>query len=225
MPLEDLLVYAAMQRMVERAIVFIFVTGLCVVLVIAYRKAVQRLDFNVAADKVGAGGTFIMAMPVFLLLVMVGFGFIVFSQPISVRSLAGVELPDVNADQPSGPAQPARTDTSIRFSGPLPEGSLLTPEQVIASLGIVQEHIADGSPDDTGATNRARSALRILEAHMGDIIDAHYGDGSFALYSEIKGQLVNPETRIAELNITADEENLYLKIDGLFSGADLDGGN
>ncbi|RMA41452.1 hypothetical protein [Rhodophyticola porphyridii] len=234
--LEDVLAFAAMQRVAERAFIFLFVIILCGILVWAYRKAVQRIDFNISADKVGAGGVVVLAMPVFLLLVMVGFSYIVFSQPVTVRSLSGIELNEPDKangeeqenDANDGDARPSSAPTTMtrEIEGMLvlPAGSALSPHQVIASLGIIQDHLADDSSDDIETRRRVSSAARILEVHLGDLMDAVYGDGAFSTYSRIRGQLLSEGTTLADLDITAEEEDLYLDIDQLFSGAQLTDG-
>ena len=52
---------------------------------ISFWRSIQRIDFQVSREKIGAAGSVILGTPVFMLLALVGYAYVSLSNPINVE--------------------------------------------------------------------------------------------------------------------------------------------
>ncbi|MEL7516700.1 MAG: hypothetical protein AAF088_11435 [Pseudomonadota bacterium] len=78
---DELVRVLLMQRIVERTLVFVTIVALAIMLALFLRKSAQKIALDGGA---GLRVTALFSMPVFLLLVLVGFSYIVYTAPITV---------------------------------------------------------------------------------------------------------------------------------------------
>jgi hypothetical protein len=87
-------------RIGERIALSLIVVTLSIIVMVAFWRSIQKVDFQASRDKIGAGGSIILATPVFVLLALIGFAFVSLSNPISVS--VGESRKDVAAVGSSG---------------------------------------------------------------------------------------------------------------------------
>lgn len=84
MTAQDALTLALLFRIGERVALSVIIVVLSCVVMIAFWRSVQRVDFQVSREKLGAAGSIVLSTPVFLLLALVGYTYVSLSNPIAV---------------------------------------------------------------------------------------------------------------------------------------------
>lgn len=93
-------------RMVERLLLSGLIVLVSLAVMIAFWRSLQRIEFQVTRDKIGAGGTLVLATPVFVLLAMIGYAWVSLTNPITVATTGaaaageGAPGPVAAADRP-----------------------------------------------------------------------------------------------------------------------------
>ena len=85
-------------RMSERILITIIIISISVILMVAFWKRVQRIQFEILQKEAGAKADIIFAMPVFLLLVLVLFAYVSFSSPVGITKDSKISNPDASED-------------------------------------------------------------------------------------------------------------------------------
>lgn len=71
-------------RIGERVALSVIIVVLSCVVMIAFWRSIQRVDFQVSREKLGAAGSIVFSTPVFLLLALVGYTYVSLANPIAV---------------------------------------------------------------------------------------------------------------------------------------------
>jgi hypothetical protein len=71
-------------RVIERLAISGLVSAVALVILVAFWRTVHRVDFNVTREKIGLAGTTLIATPVLVLLILVGFAWVVLTNKISL---------------------------------------------------------------------------------------------------------------------------------------------
>jgi len=143
---DELVQILLMQRAVERALIFFTILGLTITLMLFMRRSVQKIALEGGDSGSEFRVTALFSVPVFLLLVLVGFSYIVYTAPITVIiegeriELRGLEddtmgsepKEDARAVAPRGPAYGSVRRKALFFARNFrgqdrqPSGPLLT---------------------------------------------------------------------------------------------------
>ncbi|MEH2484887.1 hypothetical protein [Bradyrhizobium sp. AZCC 2230] len=149
-------------RLIERFVITGLVLAVAVIVLIAFWRTVHRIDFNVEKEKVGVAGTTLIATPVLVLLILVGFAWVVLTNGISL------EIATQNP-APTTPEQPDRQPKQPPESGALSKpvvvvekynGSNSTGENVaelLPSFNCAFAHVQNPTPEQ-------ERAIRLVKA-------------------------------------------------------------
>jgi hypothetical protein len=156
-------------RIIERFVITGLVLAVAVIVLIAFWRTVHRIDFNVAKEKVGVAGTTLVATPVLVLLILVGFAWVVLTNNISL---------EIGTQKPA----PTTSEQSDRQPKPAAE-SVAIPKSVIVEeryngVNSVGENVAEFLPDYNCAfahvqnlTPEQERAIRLMKA---DVLLSHW---------------------------------------------------
>lgn len=81
---QDALTTALLFRIGERLTLTVIIVVLSCVVMIAFWRSIQRVDFQASRDKVGVAGSIVLSTPVFLILALVGYTYVSLSNPITI---------------------------------------------------------------------------------------------------------------------------------------------
>jgi hypothetical protein len=162
---DQLAIYAFIARLTERFAMSLVIVTIAVIAMFAFWRSVQRVEFNLAQDKIGRSANIALATPLFVLLVLVGYAYVSFSHPVTVT------VPEHRANQDAAASQDSTGSSTIAFTGVGNLSPSALPEDATLRLAEARNHlrtlncIADGaSPvDDRGrnAIDAAKAALII----------------------------------------------------------------
>lgn len=96
-------------RMAERVGLTILITCVALVVMVAFRRGIQKIDLKPSDATLGIGGSVVLATPVFILLSMILYAWVTLSHPISVSA--------VPASAEDGGEQVATIDGAPAFIG------------------------------------------------------------------------------------------------------------
>lgn len=121
---EQLQMYSMFARVFERMTLSLIVILIALVLIIAFWKSMQKIDFNLSKDNNQISTSVIFATPVFILLILVAFTYVSFSHPLVTSQNYDKAITDKeslpspqNTDSPSnGGLKHKNGKPSIKFS-------------------------------------------------------------------------------------------------------------
>ena len=64
----------------------LFRSIVAIVVMIAFWRSVQKIDFRITRENIGTGGSVLLGTPIFVLLTLVGYAFVSLSNPITVKT-------------------------------------------------------------------------------------------------------------------------------------------
>lgn len=156
----DLLVLVA--RLGERLVIVTLVLMICVLLMRVYRDKIQKVDVNLNTGSAKAAFVASFSMPIFLLLVLVFFAFLAFSNPVRYSRTIG----QVTAETPKALEDVGTSQGSIKvefngFGGSQDEvrNWLTGLAKVGAAVGQLNDIRAMGELEDVGAIQAIESAF------------------------------------------------------------------
>jgi len=170
-------------RLGERLIIVLVILVACVLFMRAYRDKIQRIDLNVDTGGTNAGLIASFSMPVFLLLILIVFAFISFSNPVHYeRQGSAIIVEGIQSDNDvSDPS-----DITIKFNGVA--GTPDEAREWIRSLGVLGEALGDLDvlrQDGTLTEPRALDAIEQTRLSAGTIarlrlalLDSLYPNGT-----------------------------------------------
>jgi hypothetical protein len=89
-------------RVGERTLISMFVVASAIIIMLAYRNKIQNIDIDLANPSGSLKTTASLAMPVFVLLALILYAYVVFSNPISITSSRALQEPGTSANSASG---------------------------------------------------------------------------------------------------------------------------
>lgn len=138
-------------RIIERFVITGLILVVAVVVLIAFWRTVHRIDFNVTKEKVGVAGTTLIATPILVLLILVGFAWVALNNKISLETSTQSPAPAV----PGQSKQPPEGVEVVKFNG----------------LNPVEENVAELLPDYNCAFSQLQNltpaqerAVRLIKA-------------------------------------------------------------
>ena len=146
----DPFTFGVWARVVERGIISATVLITALVFMVLMWEKIQKIDVNVGLEKNLVQTNLTFSMPIFLLLVLVGYGFVSFSNEISITStsnkavIADTGLPKKDTGGKSGPNKPT--------------GTVPTAEKVVVETGIYSGF--GDKPDEMVEILRAMNSLQ-----------------------------------------------------------------
>jgi hypothetical protein len=91
-------------RVAERFLLTGIILAIALVVLIAFWRTVHRIEFNVTKDKLGVAGTTLIATPILVLLILVGFSWVALTNRISLEASNQPVAPDKPPkDEPPAP--------------------------------------------------------------------------------------------------------------------------
>jgi hypothetical protein len=143
-------------RIIERFVITGLVLATAVIVLIAFWRTVHRIDFNVEKDKVGVAGTTLVATPVLVLLILVGFAWVVLTNSISVE--VGTQTPvPVTPEQPGHPVIVVEKYTGLNSAGE-------NVAELLPSYNCAFTHVQNPTPEQ-------ERAIRLIKA---DVLLEHW---------------------------------------------------
>lgn len=118
----DIVNLVLMQRILERALIFVTIVGLAIALTFFLRKSAQEISLVDGAA--GLRVTALFSMPVFLLLVLVGFSYVVYTAPMAVVFAGPDGRWEVMNLQDGPTVAEAGNNARAAGTGAAPEGAL-----------------------------------------------------------------------------------------------------
>ena len=83
--MDNVLSTVILFRIGERITLSALILIVAIVVMIAFWRSVQKIDFRITRENVGTGGSVLLGTPIFVLLTLVGYAFVSLSNPISVK--------------------------------------------------------------------------------------------------------------------------------------------
>jgi hypothetical protein len=160
---DKLAVYAFIARLTERFAMSLVIVTIAVIAMFAFWRSVQRVEFNLAQDKIGRSANIALATPLFVLLVLVGYAFVSFSHPVTVT------VPERRTNQDTAASQGATGRSAIAFTGfgNLPPSA--SPEDAKLRLAETRGYLRTLNCIANGATpidDRGRNAIDAAKAAL-----------------------------------------------------------
>jgi hypothetical protein len=73
---------AFLMRVLERITISLIIISISIIFIIAFWKSMQKIDFDIKGEKNSANVNVVFATPIFVLLVLIGYAYISFSNPL-----------------------------------------------------------------------------------------------------------------------------------------------
>lgn len=191
-------------RTIERGILFLVIVSVTVAFMIMFRRALQNIAVRLKTEEVTFSTSLSLSMPIFLLLVLVGFSWVVYSSPVSV------ERPD-GSSSAGAIGQPNQDSTS---QSPVRDDDI---EQIAVILKTLRDRRSQVT--ETNLSTAISRAMLVLEDQLRTLVDTKFGDGSFAFYESTSVQLgpTSASGDLANLGLTTDQADKYYAIEELLS--------
>lgn len=128
-------------RIGERLTLSVIIVIVSLVVMIGFWRSIQKIDFQMSREKIGAGGSIILGTPIFVLLALVGYAFVSLSNPISISA----------------------APTSSEFDGKRPsQGAAVMPSPASGFTGISSNHDATTGAADNTEFERRRAVETVM---------------------------------------------------------------
>lgn len=189
-------------RIIERGILFLVIVSVTVAFMIVFRRALQNIAVRLKTEELTVSTSLSLSMPIFLLLVLVGFSWVVYSSPISVQRPGG-------GGTAGAAASPVATSQTVVRDGDI--------EQIAVILKTLRERRSQVT--ETNLSTALSRAMLVLDDQLRTLVDTKFGDGSFAFYESTSVQLgpTSASGDLADLGLTTDQADKYYAIEELLS--------
>ncbi|MDD9914934.1 MAG: hypothetical protein OXT01_09775 [Rhodospirillaceae bacterium] len=84
--MDDALKTVVLFRIGERITLSALILIIAIIVMIAFWRSVQKIDFRITKENIGTGGSVLLGTPIFVLLTLVGYAFVSLSNPITVKT-------------------------------------------------------------------------------------------------------------------------------------------
>lgn len=102
-----------LMRVLERVTLSGVIIIVSIILIIAFWKSLQKIDFDIKNEKNSARANIVFATPIFVLLILVAFSYITFSHPIIIKNKSEYNTPNDTEEKPDNIE--GSTDNSDQF--------------------------------------------------------------------------------------------------------------
>lgn len=212
MDLTDLAIWMLVVRTAERVILTLLVITISIVIIVAFWRSVQSIQFNLSHSGADFKGNIFLIMPAFILFALIGFTYVVLSFPVTTNLAAA---PSENSSlEEYGLSQQISSYTNVSNL------SLKDRELTAKSIrSFINFYLSSQSSIQTDAQrDELRRAHTRLERHLSYIVDNILGEGSYLIYKQISLEIDGNLELLTRYNKT--QKDIYKKVELLFASVE-----
>lgn len=209
---EKIATWMLVGRIVERSTLICLVVVIAISIMIVFWRSVQRLQFDVMHKDMGIRGNFIFAMPVFILLILVGFTYVILAFPISASFSR-----DAQASLSNGESN----TVTVRGTAPVNSSSNEDARaQLAASIEAFQRFYRRRGQEELGPQRQQLGrASAVLDGHLADLVDSIAGEGSYKIYRDNQFKIRSSPISLSQL--TESEQVIYKEVQNIFANPSI----
>jgi hypothetical protein len=200
---DKLAVYALIARLTERFAMSIVVVTIAVIAMFAFWRSVQKVEFNLAHDKLGRSANIALATPLFVLLVLVGYAFVSFSHPVTVS------VPERRGGEGNAATQDAAGSSAIAFTGVGNLPAAASPDDATIRLSEARGHLRSLNCIANDASLLGDRERNAIDAAKAALIIRHWRQdwGNATQFEEwaLSGRGQTPVEEVVELYMGAHD--------------------
>ena len=186
MSVEDFAIYAFAARLIERFVLTGLVLIIAIVVMVSFWRTLQKVDFKVSRDDIGASGTVVLATPVFMVLFLGGFAGIVLSYPINVNVTGLSEEVSEETEANAGASR------QVALIGMSPSASITDVTALISDINC-----AEAAGEFSPALSDALRDLKL--AQMQVVWQPDWGDSAAFRQWVMGSDVVLPDARASQV--------------------------
>lgn len=192
---------ALIVRVSERIGITVIIVSISLILLVAFWRSLQKVDFAFETEGGVTKANVILATPVFVLLILVGYAYVTFSFPMTLEAPQESSVIAAENDPPN--RNSART---FMFLGGSEDG-VLEFSQAVSTLLLVQEF---GQFKDVAPLHQTRleRALNVIENARADVIANSLGTNALRLWNQSGESYLLDPTNVAQSDRRKLEELL-----------------
>lgn len=169
-PKMDIITLAWLFRIAERGVLAVIIVFLSLAIIIVFRRSMQKIDFSIERNGSVSSANIMLATPIFVLLILVGYAYVTFSFPLETKNSPGAQVGEESL--PNG-----------RYMGGtrLSEGNELQISKAVSSVVFL---VKSGliKTDRPAFEKELAEAIERLEELRGDYVIRHKGVDALRLW-------------------------------------------
>lgn len=158
---DEMFLYSWLSRISERLILSSIVITISIILIIAFWKSLQKIDFDIKSESNSIRANMVFATPIFVLLILVCFSLISFSHPILMQE--NIEKVD-NSDK--------KIEKKYSFFGITQKDTL---KRTIEDIRKANQKITDYNAGQDKVNVDLLQSSALLKSAITSIVINHYG--------------------------------------------------